>query len=85
MAPYTGDPTWDYVDAPMMAILTFFSAPWVMGVLYNVRRTPVAHLLVAASLWMLSASWCYDGYQLLLLWASPFMLLAAWSIIYFLV
>ena len=143
VAPYTGDPTWDYVDAPMMAILTFFSAPWVMGVLYNVRRTPLAHLLVAASLWMLSSSWCYDGYQLLLhgfypitwftnifasavlyisaglmwnldirpgrgatfafmepewllppapgtgakvlLWASPFMLLAAWSIIYFLV
>ena len=25
MAGDTGDPTWDYVDAPMMAILTFFS------------------------------------------------------------
>lgn len=143
VAPYTGDPTWDYIDAPMMALLTFPTAPWVMGVLYRGRRTPAAHLLVAGTLWMLAASWCYDGYQLLLhgfypitwftnifvssvlyisaglmwnldirpvrgatfaflepewllppapgtsakvlLWASPFMVLAAWSIIYFLV
>ena len=143
VAPYTGDPTWDYVDAPMMALLTFLTAPWAVGVAYRARRTPLPHSLVAASLWMLSASWCYDGYQLLLhgfypvtwipnifatsvlyisaglMWnidirpqrgatfaflepewmmppareatlkillgASPFMLLAAWSIAYFLV
>ena len=143
VAPYTGDPTWDYIDAPMMAVLTYLTAPWVMGVLYHWRRTPLAHLLVAATLWMLSASWCYDLYQLLLhgfypitwytniaassilyisaglmwnldirpqrgatfaflepvwllpptpgtsakvlLWASPFMLLAAASIAYFLI
>ncbi len=143
VAPYTGDPTWDYIDAPMMALLTYLSAPWVMGVLYRARPTSAAHLLVAGALWMLAASWCYDLYQLLLhgfypitwftniiassvlyisaglmwnldirpnrgatfaflesewlllpapdtsakvlLWASPFMLLAAGSIIYFLV
>ncbi|MFN0161237.1 MAG: hypothetical protein ACKVQQ_08405 [Burkholderiales bacterium] len=66
IAPYTGDPTWDYVDAPMMAILTFATAPWSVGVIYRWRRTPVLHVLVAAVLWMLSASWCYDLYQLLL-------------------
>jgi hypothetical protein len=65
VAPYTGDPTWDHVDAPMMAVLSFFSAPWALGVLYRWRRTPAMHLAVAACLWMLSASWCYDGYQLL--------------------
>jgi hypothetical protein len=143
VAPYTGDPTWDYIDAPMMAVLTYLTAPWVMGLLYRARATPLAHLLVAGALWMLAASWCYDGYQLLLhgfypitwffniiassvlyisaglmwnldmrpgrgatfaflepewlvppapgtnakvlLWASPFMALAAGSIIYFLV
>lgn len=66
VAPYTGDPTWDYVDAPMMAVLSFASAPWVLGVFYRWKRTPVSHLAVAACLWMLSASWCYDIYQLLL-------------------
>lgn len=64
MAPYTTDPTWDRIDAPLMATLSYFSAAWVLGVLYRWRRTPLAHLAVAACLWMLSASWCYDGYLL---------------------
>ena len=64
MAPYTTDPTWDRIDAPLMASLSYLSSPWVMGVLYRWRRTPPAHLAVAAVLWMLSASWCYDGYIL---------------------
>ncbi|MBL8344432.1 MAG: hypothetical protein JNN03_03255 [Rubrivivax sp.] len=64
MAPYTTDPTWDRIDAPLMATLSFFSAAWVLGVLYRWRRTPPSHLAVAAVLWMLSASWCYDGYLL---------------------
>lgn len=65
MAPYTTDPTWDRIDAPLMAVLAYLSAAWVLGVLYRWRRTPPAHLAVAACLWMLSASWCYDGYLLL--------------------
>ena len=38
MAPYTGDPTWDYIDAPMMAILTFATAPWALGEIYLALR-----------------------------------------------
>lgn len=64
MAPYTIDPTWDRIDAPMMAALSFLSAPWALGVLYRWRATPGSHLALAACLWMLSASWCYDGYLL---------------------
>lgn len=88
VAPYTGDPTWDYVDAPMMALLSYLSAPWALGVIYRWRRTPLAHVAVAACLWMLSASWCYDLYQLLLhgwypvTWATN---IAASSILYIIV
>ena len=38
MAPYTGDPTWDYVDASFMSILTFLTAPWAVGTLFLALR-----------------------------------------------
>ena len=67
IAPYTGDPTWDRVDAPLMAGLTFASAPWTVGVVYRVlaRRLEARQLGVALPAWMLSASWSYDGWLLL--------------------
>lgn len=66
VAPYTGDPTWDYFDAPMMAVLTYLTAPWVIGTLYRLlagQARPV-EAFIAAVLWMSSASWCYDLYIL---------------------
>ena len=67
VAPYSGDPTWDYVDASFMSILTYFTAPWVVGVLYQSRkgRFPRKQLFVALCLWMFSASWSYDLYMLI--------------------
>src|SRR5258706_4486974 len=64
IAPYTGDPTWDYFDALFMSVLAFLGAPWVVGTLYLVvrRRLPLNHLFVALCLWMFSASWSYDLY-----------------------
>lgn len=38
VAPYTGDPTWDYFDAAFMSVLTFVTAPWVVGVMYKTLR-----------------------------------------------
>jgi len=38
LAPYSGDPTWDYADAAFMCILTYITAPWAVGVLYRFRR-----------------------------------------------
>ena len=38
MAPYTGDPTWDYIDASFMSILTYLTAPWAVGTLYLALR-----------------------------------------------
>jgi hypothetical protein len=62
VAPYTGDYTWDRGDAAMMAVLTFVTAPWAVGVLYRATRRRVAapQAYVAACAWLLSASWCYD-------------------------
>jgi len=67
IAPYTGDPTWDYADSTFMSVLTFFTAPWSVGVLYKVVRKelPLKQGFVAASLWMFSASWSYDLYILI--------------------
>ncbi|MFW5968857.1 MAG: hypothetical protein ACOCV2_15130 [Persicimonas sp.] len=64
MAPYTGDPTWDYVDASFMAILAYTTAPACVAIIYGVARRarPRGHLLVAVAIWLFSASWSYDIY-----------------------
>ncbi len=66
IAPYTGDPTWDYVDALFMSVLAFTTAPWTVGALYRViqRKLPVQQGFVACCVWMFSASWSYDLYLL---------------------
>lgn len=66
IAPWTGDPTWDYVDAFMMSALTFVTAPWAVGVFYRAVRgqESAAAIYVALCLMLFSASWCYDGYLL---------------------
>src|SRR4051812_11989720 len=38
MAPWSGDPTWDHVDAAMMSILAFAVGPWAVGVLWRGAR-----------------------------------------------
>jgi len=67
IAPYTGDPTWDYVDALFMSILTFLSAPWAVGILYRAlhKQAGWGEAYIAACLWLFSASWSYDLYIVL--------------------
>ena len=64
LAPYTGDPTWDYYDAAFMSILTFITAPWAVGILFRFikrqEKLKIAYIAVCA--WMFSASWSYDIY-----------------------
>jgi hypothetical protein len=67
IAPYTGDPTWDYFDAFFMSALTYLTAPWSIGSLYLAvkRRKDLSQAFVAFCLWIFSASWSYDLYLLL--------------------
>jgi hypothetical protein len=67
VAPFTGDPTWDYVDGAFMSILAFATAPWVVGVFYRAVRHRVmpVEVFVAVCAWLFSASWSYDLYLLL--------------------
>ena len=67
IAPYTGDPTWDYVDAAFMSVLTFVTAPWSVGTLYLAckRKAKPSHVYIAVCVWMFSVSWAYDVYILL--------------------
>jgi hypothetical protein len=64
IAPYTSDPTWDYVDASFMSVLTFATAPWVVGTLFLAARRTVdgVTVFIAALVWLFSASWSYDLY-----------------------
>lgn len=67
VAPYTGDPTWDYFDSIVMSVLTFLTSPWAVGVLYKTTRgeLPARQAFVAGCVWMFSASWFYDTYILI--------------------
>ena len=67
LGPRSGDPTWDWVDASFMSILTYVSAPWAVGALWQVARRWLAwwQAYVAACLWMFSTSWSYDLYMLI--------------------
>lgn len=67
IAPVSGDPTWDVVDAAMMSVLTYLGAPWAVGTLYRAlrRRSSGTEVYVALVAWMFSASWCYDGWLVL--------------------
>jgi hypothetical protein len=64
LAPYTGDPTWDYFDAAFMSILTFVTAPWSMGTLFRFikKQEKLKIAYIAICTWMFSASWSYDLY-----------------------
>jgi hypothetical protein len=66
IAPYSGDPTWDYFDALFMASFTFLSAPWSIGTIWKWlrRERSLWELFAALCLWFFSASWSYDLYIL---------------------
>jgi hypothetical protein len=63
---YTDDETWDLVTGAGMAILTYLSAPWSVGLIYQVAigKRPLRYLIVALALLFFSSSWFYDGYLL---------------------
>ncbi|TNF99525.1 MAG: hypothetical protein EP297_05410 [Gammaproteobacteria bacterium] len=67
IAPYIGDPTRNYVDALFMSVLTYLTAPWVIGVLYQgiKGKQPLSVIYIAICCWLFSASWSYDLYILL--------------------
>jgi len=64
---FTDDETWDVITGGGMAVLTFLTAPWCLGMVYQVQAgwSPPRYLLVAAGLLLFSSSWYYDGYLLL--------------------
>jgi len=67
IAPWTGDATWDYCNAFFMSALTYTTAPWATGAIYNTARRKLAgwQAFVAVCAWIFSASWSYDVYLLL--------------------
>lgn len=73
VAPYTGDPTWDYFDAAYMSLFTYLTAPWAVGTLYFAcaGRARGIEVFIAAVVWLTVASWSYDLYILFKLRMYP--------------
>jgi len=61
---FTNDETWDVVTGAGMSILTFITAPWSMGIFYQVLKgkRPPRYMIVSIALCLFSCSWFYDGY-----------------------
>ena len=62
LAPLTGDPTWDFVDATFMSLGCYALAPWSWGVLYRWRQRTRLELGLALVLSLFTVSWSYDLY-----------------------
>lgn len=64
---FTDDETWDVVTGAGMSLLTFLTAPWAIGIAFQVffkRRAP-RDLMVGVAMLFFSSSWFYDGYLFL--------------------
>ena len=64
---FTDDETWDIATGGVMSLLTFITAPWTLGLVYQVlkgKKSP-RYLVVAVALCLFSTSWFYDTYLLL--------------------
>jgi hypothetical protein len=62
LAPLTGDPTWDAIDATFMSVGCYALAPWSCGVLFRARERSWTELVVALVLSLFVVSWSYDLY-----------------------
>ncbi len=64
---FTDDETWDIITGSVMSLLTFFTAPWSLGLVYKVvtAQKRATYLIVAMALCLFSASWFYDAYLFL--------------------
>lgn len=66
VAPYSGDPTWDYFDSIIISCLTFVVAPWTVGVFFlSFRNRQFDKRLLIAACLFLTPCWFYDLYILL--------------------
>jgi len=61
---FTDDETWDVISGSGMSLLTFLTAPWAIGLVYQVakKQRPLRYIIVAIALCLFSSSWFYDGY-----------------------
>ena len=64
VAPYSGDYTWDYLDAIVISMLIYLTAPWSIGVFYRFfqKRSFLSDVYLAICFTLFSSSWFYDGY-----------------------
>lgn len=65
VAPYSGDPTWDYPDSVAISCLTYIVAPWSVGVAFvSYRDRKFDRQLFVAMCLFFVPCWFYDIYIL---------------------
>lgn len=63
VAPYSGDPTWDYADSIIISILTYVFAPWTVGIVYRAfKYKKFNSKLFTATVFFFIPCWAYDAY-----------------------
>ena len=62
VAPLTGDPTWDAVDAIFMSVGCYVFAPWTCAVIYRAKQTSKLELALALLFSLAVVSFSYDLY-----------------------
>ncbi|MBU4485569.1 MAG: hypothetical protein KKD38_01445 [Candidatus Delongbacteria bacterium] len=63
IAPYSGDPTWDYPDSILISVLTYVISPWTAGIFYQaVSKKKFNIKLFTAIIFFLVPCWAYDAY-----------------------
>ena len=65
VAPLTGDPTWDAVDAIFMSVGCYVFAPWTCAVIYRAKQTPWLELALALLFSLVVVSFSHDLYTAL--------------------
>lgn len=72
LSRYASDPYWDAVVGIFMPVVTYLTAPWVVGILYRAtRRKDRDWLPLALCLWLFSTSWSYDLYNFIKMGSYP--------------
>lgn len=87
------DPTWDIPETIIMSVLTYYTAPYSVGVIYRYFSGLYkngSELYIAFILILFSSAWFYDIYAMIFLvwtypltafsnlWLSPFFYIFAW-------
>ncbi|MCK4980228.1 MAG: hypothetical protein KAS62_07520 [Candidatus Delongbacteria bacterium] len=62
-APFSNDHTWDLYDSILISVVTYFVAPWSVGILYkSFKKRVFSSKFYVSMVMLLLPCWTYDAY-----------------------